>query len=152
MGDLAREQAKQRSAALAAVRADQIPDTEMEALRDLYESTSRGKGWRHTYGWDGGEGIAVSTWFGVTVFRRHVTEITLPGNGLDGPLPGTLVHLSKLQVLDLGKNRLTGRIPDAFHAMPDLNDITLGRNQLTGPLPASLFSPTMKPWRTRNIS
>ena len=91
MGDLAREQAKQRSAALAAVRADQIPDTEMEALRDLFESTSRGKGWRHTYGWDGGEGIAVSTWFGVTVFRRHVTEITLPGNGLDGPLPGTLV-------------------------------------------------------------
>jgi hypothetical protein len=69
------------------VRAQQIPQSEFNALVDLYNATD-GPNWTNNTGWNtttnnvGGGG-----WFGVTVENSHVTELFLSHNGLAGTLP-----------------------------------------------------------------
>ncbi|KAG2502119.1 hypothetical protein HYH03_000611 [Edaphochlamys debaryana] len=68
---------------------------------------------------------------------REAAAILLHANRLAGPLPGELLQLPKLQVLDLDSNLLTGALPpEAFLAGGGvLRDVHLGNNGLEGPFP-----------------
>ena len=134
---------------------------ERAALVALYEATD-GANWTHNDNWL--SAAPVAAWYGVaTDASGRVTELNLPANGLNGPLPdlsaltgltrlalqtnrlhGPLPDLSaltNLTWLDLGHNRLHGPIPD-LGALTDLSRLFLGVNGFTGRSPTWVHSPT----------
>jgi Leucine-rich repeat (LRR) protein len=110
-----------------------IPDTERQALLDLYTSTN-GDGWITRTGWNTAAGTECG-WFGVTCDdpHSHVTTIQLPGNNLSGTLP-SLTPLTSLETFDVDTNKLTGSIPPLID-LPNLGNFLAYNNQLTGSIP-----------------
>lgn len=75
-----------------------LPQAEYEALVALYTST-HGENWFTNEGW-----LSEShpcSWYGVGCDSGHVTQLSLPGNNLNGRLPANIGDLSHLQRLDL---------------------------------------------------
>ncbi len=104
---------------------------ERAALAALYEATD-GANWTHSDNWL--SDAPVAAWYGVVTDNGgRVTELSLPANGLIGPIPD-LSALTSLTYLDLGYNRLSGSIPD-MSALVGLSWLSLDHNQLTGPIP-----------------
>lgn len=85
-----------------------IPDSERQALLDLYVSTG-GPGWTNSTGWNGAPGTEC-VWFGITCNGGHVVGVTLTNNNLTGTLP-PLAGLPALADFWVNDNHLTGPIP-----------------------------------------
>ena len=84
--------------------------------------------------------IPIGRWQGVTVGgpEARVTELVLPGHGLDGRIPPELGKLGGLVTLNLALNRLTGPIPPELGRLVRLRTLNLDHNALTGPIPSEL--------------
>mmetsp|Transcript_57335 Transcript_57335/g.166431 ORF Transcript_57335/g.166431 Transcript_57335/m.166431 type:complete len:548 (+) Transcript_57335:142-1785(+) len=72
----------------------------------------------------------------------QVATLYFTERNLQGTIPTEMIHLSHLQLLNLGENQLTGRIPQGLLELPDLILIDLSSNQLTGTIPSTATSPT----------
>ena len=101
------------------------------ALEALFKSTG-GANWTNKTGWM--TDAELGDWHGVTVDEEgRVTQLSLPENGLAGPLPSDMQQLSALRRLDLNNNQLTGPIPAELGQMGALTHLYLDYNpQLTG--------------------
>src|SRR6266536_1603422 len=104
------------------------------ALVDLYNSTN-GPNWNNHTNWLTKN--TVSTWYGVTIKNKRVTQIVLPMNNLTGSLPSSLSDLISLNHLELQKNQLIGSIPSSLGNLTNLGFIELADNQLSGGIPSS---------------
>ncbi|XP_066321362.1 protein STRUBBELIG-RECEPTOR FAMILY 8-like [Miscanthus floridulus] len=121
--------------ALAAAPAGAETDpADAAALGNLYtswNSPSQLAGWSAS----GGDPCGAA-WQGVTCSGAGVTEIKLPGVGLDGSLGYELSNLFSLKTLDLSNNNLHGSIP--YQLPPNLINLNLGSNNFNGNLPYSI--------------
>lgn len=115
--------------------AESLPPFEQQALIALYESTA-GDNWQQNDGWlsDAPPGA----WYGVTVRNGHVVALDLADNGLSGPLPAELGHLTHLRKLDLSRNALRGTAPERLGHLKELRELNLAHNQLRGSIPGRL--------------
>jgi Leucine-rich repeat (LRR) protein len=121
----------------AATASAAIPTSERDALIAVYESTN-GPGWTDRTNWLGAGGTEC-TWFGVTCdeSQSNVIYLELEDNHLDGTLPSSLRHLTKLKSLFVFSNDLRGALPPELGELPDLEWIFATRNGFTGNIPAS---------------
>jgi hypothetical protein len=110
-----------------------IPDTERQALLDLYAST-HGEAWTHSDGWGGDTGTECS-WYGVTCdgSQAHVT-VSLGNNHLVGMLP-PLDGLPLLERFFAFNNTLGGPLP-ALGGLTHLIVFNVAGNYLEGPIPS----------------
>ena len=104
------------------------------ALVDLYNSTD-GPNWFRHNNWLTGP---VSTWYGIGLTNKRVTEIYLESNLLKGILPSSLGNLTALQYLYLADNQLTDSLPSSIGNLVNLDILALDYNQLSGSIPSSL--------------
>ena len=110
--------------------------TDREVLEALYEATG-GPEWRNRTKWL--SEAPLGEWFGVVTDRNgQLTSLTLPDNGLSGPIPPELADLSNLQVLYLGANELSGVIPPELGNLSNLYVLDLLGNELSGEIPTEL--------------
>ena len=110
--------------------------TNREVLEILYDETD-GYYWTDNTNWLTDRPL--DEWFGVgTDADGRVEELDLYYNGLSGPIPPELGHLSNLEFLFLDFNDLSGPIPPELGDLSNLEFLWLSRNNLTGPIPAEL--------------
>ena len=124
-----------------------IPDYEMQALKDLYDSTD-GDNWRWTDGdvhWNFTVGNAnPCEWTGLycTYDRSsridHIIKIDLTIHNLYGTLPASLGQLFELSIMAFSSTTLTGTLPASLGQLSKLTVLWLTGNFLTGTLPESL--------------
>ncbi len=118
----------------------EIPAGECEALVALYNATT-GASWTNSTGW-----LATDTpcsWYGVTCDTDHVSELSLDGNNLFGPIPIEIGNLTYLTTLNMNMNYnpgegtggLTSSIPSELTQFQNLQHLSLYGNQLTGSIP-----------------
>ncbi|MEQ9660565.1 fibronectin type III domain-containing protein [Fulvivirga sp.] len=118
---------------------------EIQALRDLYESTD-GANWTDNSGWPttAAEWETITSidqmigWKGVTVSAGDIIYLTLTNLNLKGEVPSSLGNLDKLIRLHLNNNNLSGTIPQELGGMSSLLQLHLNGNSLTGSIPSSL--------------
>ena len=103
------------------------------ALEALYDATG-GPGWTDNSNWK--TSAPLGEWFGVTTDDAgRVTRLRLDRNGLNGPIPGALRDLVRLEELSLWVNRLTGSIPAALGRLTNreqLGDTVVPRRNQVG--------------------
>ncbi|VAI56719.1 unnamed protein product [Triticum turgidum subsp. durum] len=88
-------------------------------------------------GWSAGGGDPCGAgWQGVSCTGSGVTEIKLPGTGLNGSLGYELSNLFSLKTLDLSNNQIQGSIP--YQLPPNLTYLNLATNNFSGNLPYSI--------------
>ena len=68
----------------------------------------------------------------------QVVGLSLPNNGLGGPIPAQLSELQHLERLDLRWNEFTGSIPPDLGDLDRLEFLDLSGNQLSGEIPERL--------------
>ena len=137
-----------------------IPDSEYEALRALYEATG-GSHWSKSDNWFVGELSPQNPWHGIECNRKYTTilRIKLDHNKLRGKLPYKLSKLSnletlvlnnnelesgsdalgifsKLNILNLSNNHFKGAPPSWIGRLENLTELDLSNNRLTGPIPS----------------
>ena len=106
------------------------------ALAEFHEVTG-GASWANRSAWL--SDADVGDWYGVSSGDGHVVELSLPDNGLAGPLPAEIGNLTQLRVLNLSGNRLSGAFPGAVAGLSELTELRVGRNPgLEGALPFGL--------------
>eukprot|EP01094_Clydonella_sp_ATCC50884_P016195 TRINITY_DN2693_c0_g1_i1.p1 TRINITY_DN2693_c0_g1~~TRINITY_DN2693_c0_g1_i1.p1 ORF type:complete len:538 (+),score=141.00 TRINITY_DN2693_c0_g1_i1:147-1760(+) len=128
--------------AAAAAPEHPLPDVQVQALKDLYESTN-GDDWHDNSNWMHGDPCA-REWYGVQctlsvslVMNVHVLDLS--SNNLVGSLPESLADLSQLQFLYLNLNELRGPVlPPALFRMAALQKLLLGSNLFEGAIPESI--------------
>jgi len=123
---------------------------EIQALRDLYESTA-GANWTDNTGWpstaaewDAITSIdQVSGWYGIVVSNGDIHEIQLKNNALIGTIPVSIANLLALRKLYLGQhntsNQLSGSIPVSIGQLKELQYLILAGNELSGEIPSEIF-------------
>ena len=112
------------------------PAVDREALERLYHSTG-GDAWTNSSGWL--TDSPLREWHGVTVGPNgRVDWLSLPRNGLSGPIPPELGNLANLTGLSLSGNQLTGPIPPEMGKLALLERLSLVRNELSGPIPPEI--------------
>ena len=120
-----------------------IPDTpyvarDRAALEALYHATD-GPNWDRSENWL--TSAPLEEWHGVvTDSAGLVMWLTLPANGLKGPLPLELGDLSALQYLGLADNQLSGPTPVELGGAVQLAGLFLSNNRLTGTIPDSFLA------------
>lgn len=139
-----------------------IPPAECEVLVVLYNSTN-GANWFDNTNWL--ITLTPCDWFGVVCKNKHVTELNLGENELEGNLtdlvfelreldeltnlslndnrlsgefPSSIGFLTSLEILDLYGNSLSGTIPATLALLTNLTDLSLGYNELSGTVPHQL--------------
>lgn len=106
------------------------------ALEAVHEMTD-GSSWQNRAAWGGY--TPVGEWHGITTEDGRVVELSLPDNGLAGPLPAEIANLGQLRVMDLSGNDLSGAFPGALSGLSELTELSVGRNEgLEGALPFGL--------------
>ncbi len=115
----------------------EIPQTECEALVDLYNLTG-GSTWDNQDGWLDTD--TPCTWHGVACDGGFVTMLSLDSNNLVNSLPASLTDLPHLVTLNLSGNSLTGGIPAALGQLTSLQYLRLDNNELSGPIPVEIGS------------
>ncbi len=125
----------------SAVETTGIPQTECEALVELWNSTN-GPNWTDaaTNNWNVTD--QPCSWDGVgcefindedgKIIGEKLESIDLSTKALSGALPE--INLPDLVVLHLGQNQLSGTIPDFSH-LPNLRVLILDDNPLSGTIP-----------------
>ncbi|MEM7106691.1 MAG: hypothetical protein AAF519_00600, partial [Bacteroidota bacterium] len=126
-----------------------VPDgTELQALRDLYESTG-GDNWtsqtdadptndwpRTALEWEAITSMdQITGWHGVVLVSGDVTELNLNDNNLINHIPENIGNLSELVKLRLEGNQLEGGVPNSVFDLTQLSHLYLQNNQLSGPIP-----------------
>ena len=106
-----------------------VARVERLALNRLHEVTG-GSSWTNRLAW--GTDAPLGDWHGVTTEGGRVVEITLPANGLSGPLPAEIANLTELRVADLTGNDLSGALPGAGAGLRQLAELRLGGNTALG--------------------
>ncbi|XP_073116583.1 uncharacterized protein [Elaeis guineensis] len=71
---------------------------------------------------------------------KNLAVFKASNNLFSGEIPATLVGISRLQMLSLGRNQISGSIPPAVSAWTSLNVLNLSDNRLSGEIPAALGS------------
>lgn len=61
-------------------------------------------------------------------------NLNLRGNGMEGPLPQSLINCRKMEVLDLGDNKINDTFPNWLESLPLLQVLVLRSNRLYGPI------------------
>lgn len=87
----------------------------------------------------------IPDFFGNSNFQG-MEEIDLSGNNFTpGPIPGSLIGLDALKVLNLSESNRTGEIPGWLtnSNFPNLQTLALNGNELTGEIPSGLGSFTL---------
>ena len=113
-----------------------IGQVERLALSEFHELTG-GTSWTNGGAW--GSDAEVGAWYGVTSEGGRVRGISLPENGLSGPLPAELANLGELAVVNLSGNDLSGAMPGALADLSELTELRVGGNTgLEGALPFGL--------------
>lgn len=108
-------------------------DVERLALIGLHEMTD-GPSWTNGSSW--GTRTPLDGWHGVVTEGGRVVELSLPDNGLAGPVPPDLVNLTALREVNLGGNDLFGPLPATFAWLSELEELRVGDNEgLDGALP-----------------
>lgn len=118
----------------------QVPESELNALRILFEATD-GENWTNNTNWNvyGGSDDVTSNWHGIIVEDGHVTGIHLERNELRGSLPGEFFNqLPLLTRLNLRDNELTGSLLPEIGNLVSLIEIQLDNNLLSGPIPPEI--------------
>ena len=108
--------------------------TDLDRLRDIYRKTGGHTHWAPH---------CREQWFMpfddetriVTLGAGRVIALRLAGCGLIGPIPGSMMELTRLQVLDLADNNLSGPIPKEIGNLSDLVQLDLANNRLDGAIP-----------------
>lgn len=119
------------------VDVDQIPQSECEALVDLYSNTN-GPNWANRSGWLTSN-TPCNDWFGVSnCSYGHVVVLDLLNNGLSGSIPASIANLGQLVALRLSLNQLVGSIPATLGTITSLQFLDLSWNQLSGEIPTQL--------------
>ncbi|BFG29866.1 hypothetical protein CerSpe_161400 [Prunus speciosa] len=72
--------------------------------------------------------------------HRHLTDLYLYGNQLNGTIPSWLGSLPSLKVLELSINNLHGLIPRSIFELENLRDLDLSYNNLSGTVEFEKFS------------
>ncbi|VAI45135.1 unnamed protein product [Triticum turgidum subsp. durum] len=122
--------------ALAAATAGATTESsDAAALGNLYTSWNSPP---QLAGWSAGGGgdPCGAGWQGVSCTGSGVTEIKLPGTGLNGSLGYELSNLFSLKTLDLSNNQIQGSIP--YQLPPNLTYLNLATNNFSGNLPYSI--------------
>ena len=123
------------------VRAD-IPASEMEALKALYNATN-GDNWKNKDGWFKDGTDPCKDWFGITCTSdgNHIQALSLSNNNLEGTLPEEIGLLAdNLVSVDFGLNKLTGCLPANFSILTKLYAISLKENTFACRLDLSKMS------------
>ena len=102
-----------------------VARVERLALTDLHDVTG-GSSWANRAAW--ATDAPLGDWHGVSTEDGRVTGLTLPANGLSGPLPAEIANLTELRVADLAENDLSGALPSSFAGLHELAELRLGRN------------------------
>ena len=120
-------------------------------LVELFTGTD-GPNWTDATNW--GSAAPLNEWHGVsTDSGGRVTELSLTGNNLRGPLPMGLEQLTNLSGLKLSGNQLTGEIPAELGQLNNLLELDLSGNQLTGEIPPNwASSPISRSWTSPGTS
>ena len=113
-----------------------IGRVERLALAEFHGMTE-GSAWRNSGAW--GTGAEVGHWYGVTSEDGRVVDLSLPDNGLAGPMPAEIANLTELRVIDLSENDLAGTMPGAIAGLSEMTELRVGGNTgLEGALPFGL--------------
>jgi len=113
-----------------------VAQVERLALTSVHDRTD-GPSWANRTAW--ATESPLGDWHGVATEGGRVVDLTLPGNGLVGPLPGELANLTELTALDLTGNDLSGPLPGDIALLRQLAELRVGRNAgLEGALPFDL--------------
>ncbi len=112
------------------------PPSDRDVLATLHDATA-GPDWVNRENWL--TDAELGEWYGVeTDSEGRVTALRLPGNGLDGPIPAELAHLSELRDLNLSGNELSGRLPAELGNLIKLTHLVVARGNLSGAIPPEL--------------
>ena len=113
-----------------------IGEVERLALVELHEMTD-GTSWKNLDAW--GSNAALGDWHGVASDGGHVVNLSLPDNGLAGPLPAEIANLRELREVDLSGNDLLGELPGGVAGLLELTELRVdGNTGLEGALPFGL--------------
>jgi len=96
------------------------------ALAKLFEATN-GASWTNKTNWTTTP-IATGNWFGVTITANRVTQVLLPGNNLQGPVPAEFADLEGVTNINLSNNFITS-LPD-FTTYPAIVSLNVANNKL----------------------
>ena len=117
-----------------------VHSADRAVLVTFFESTSGDFYWDINTNWLSDRPLG--TWYGVTTDEDgRVVELTLPNNGVWGPIPREFVQLQKLRRLDLSNNSVNGELPPEIGSLPDLEVLNLSENGFLGsgtPIPAAV--------------
>ena len=117
-----------------------VENPDRAALVAFYEGTNGDFYWDKDTNWLSDKPLG--TWHGVTTDEDgRVVELTLPNNGVWGPIPLEFGQLQKLKRLDLGSNSVEGDLPPEIGNLPDLAELNLSENAFLGSdtsIPAAL--------------
>ncbi|XP_068653696.1 MDIS1-interacting receptor like kinase 2-like [Aristolochia californica] len=69
---------------------------------------------------------------------KNLEFLKLTDNTIEGSIPVTVAHLTKLRHLGLGYNSLNGSIPPEIGSLSNLEVLELNNNPLEGPIPPSI--------------
>ena len=82
----------------------EVPSSQIEALYDLYNSTSGNK-WNTKTNWLSSK--PVCTWYKVGVLSSNVHSIVMSSNGMEGTIPASIGKLTQLRMIELAS--MTGQ-------------------------------------------
>ncbi len=112
-----------------------VPAEEKQALLELYAATN-GDNWNNNTNWL--KNNNVSSWHGITTEivngEKHITQIHLHNNNLDGYIPDEIGQLNYIKNLNLSYNNLSGGISHNLGLLDSLEILTINNVQATGTL------------------
>ena len=115
---------------------DCAPPSDRDVLVALYDATG-GPDWIARDNWL--TEAELGEWHGVeTDSSGRVTALRLQNNGLEGPIPPELGHLSSLRDLVLQSNNLWGPVPPELGNLTNLTSLNIQYANLTGTIPPEL--------------
>jgi len=112
-----------------------LSQSQCDALMSFYGTTGGDLHWTNKTGWalhDSDPCSVTKPWFGVTCQGDYVTELDVPGNGLDGWLSAQLEDLPALVKVDIHNNNVGGWLPAEFGGYTQLEYLDVSYNDLTG--------------------
>lgn len=98
--------------------------TDSVALVSFYEATD-GDSWTKRANWTA---TNIDEWEGVTETGGLITNINLPNNKIEGPVPSELADIAALETLDLSGNAIT-KLP-VFTGSTGLTSLNVSNNKL----------------------